>query len=43
MGIHGLTTYLRESRSALAHTISFPKQPGHQPPKSTTIVIDGWS
>ncbi|TFY53632.1 hypothetical protein EVJ58_g9348 [Rhodofomes roseus] len=43
MGVHGLTTYLHERRTALAHTISFPKQHDHQPPKSTTIVIDGWS
>ncbi|KZT69711.1 PIN domain-like protein [Daedalea quercina L-15889] len=39
MGIHGLTTYLRESRTALAHTIIFPTQNA----KPITIVVDGWS
>ncbi|KAG2142284.1 uncharacterized protein EDB93DRAFT_1329756 [Suillus bovinus] len=39
MGVHGLTTYLRENLRILAKTIEFPSSP----PGVTSIVVDGWS
>ncbi|OSX61868.1 hypothetical protein POSPLADRAFT_1181919 [Postia placenta MAD-698-R-SB12] len=45
MGVHGLTSFLRENKTALAHVLEFP------PPRlspwggktSTALVVDGWS
>ncbi|KAH6914321.1 hypothetical protein BKA70DRAFT_662533 [Coprinopsis sp. MPI-PUGE-AT-0042] len=39
MGVHGLTTYLRENRRALSSTIQF----GTDSRNSVPIVVDGWS
>ncbi|PCH36696.1 hypothetical protein WOLCODRAFT_157394 [Wolfiporia cocos MD-104 SS10] len=42
MGVHGLTTYLRENRIALARTIKLPPG-GILGSERTRVVIDGWS
>ena len=39
MGVHGLATYLRENRSAIAKTLVFPTLYD----ETTPFVIDGWS
>ncbi|KAL5529486.1 hypothetical protein ACEPAG_5471 [Sanghuangporus baumii] len=39
MGVHGLTTFLREKRAILSKTINFSQQ--DRP--STPLVVDGWS
>jgi hypothetical protein len=39
MGVHGLTTYLRENQRFLAKAIEFPSSSTDV----TSIVIDGWS
>ena len=39
MGVHGLTTYLRENRAAIAQTLVFSTV--YDEP--TPFVIDGWS
>ncbi|KAF8839419.1 hypothetical protein BDN67DRAFT_1003712 [Paxillus ammoniavirescens] len=42
MGVHGLTTYLREHQRVLGKTIQFPL--AHDSNNGTaTIVVDGWS
>ena len=42
MGVHGLTTYLRENQRVLGKTIQIP--PKHVSDDTvTTIVVDGWS
>ncbi|KIK81542.1 hypothetical protein PAXRUDRAFT_832773 [Paxillus rubicundulus Ve08.2h10] len=42
MGVHGLTTYLRENQRVLGKTIQFPL--AHDSGNGiTTIVVDGWS
>ncbi|KAH9946438.1 PIN domain-like protein [Amylocystis lapponica] len=47
MGIHGLTTYLREHKSSLARHVHFTSQagidPGSEVPKRVPVVVDGWS
>ncbi|KAI0332924.1 hypothetical protein GY45DRAFT_1320158 [Cubamyces sp. BRFM 1775] len=40
MGVHGLTTYLREHKPILSRTLQLPLQ---HPNDSVTIVVDGWS
>lgn len=40
MGVHGLTTYLRENKRVLGKTIQFPCI---SEDAVTTIVVDGWS
>lgn len=40
MGVHGLTTYLRENKRVLGKTVQFPSASGDE---VTTIVVDGWS
>ncbi|KAI6112027.1 hypothetical protein EDD16DRAFT_1605755 [Pisolithus croceorrhizus] len=40
MGVHGLTTYLRENKRVLGKTVHFPSASGDA---VTTIVVDGWS
>lgn len=42
MGVHGLTTYLRENQRILGKTIQFPSA-GVSGDTVTTIVVDGWS
>ncbi|KAF9243114.1 hypothetical protein BU15DRAFT_86527 [Melanogaster broomeanus] len=42
MGVHGLTTYLRENKRVLGKTIQFPAA-GISGDVITTIVVDGWS
>jgi hypothetical protein len=42
MGVHGLTTYLRENRRTLATAIELSQQPTNDSPK-LSVVIDGWS
>ncbi|KAJ2914400.1 hypothetical protein MD484_g6017, partial [Candolleomyces efflorescens] len=42
MGVHGLTTYLRENRRTLATALELPQQPTNDSPK-LSVVIDGWS
>ncbi|GBE81272.1 hypothetical protein SCP_0309990 [Sparassis crispa] len=42
MGIHGLTTYLRENRGKLADTLEF-RSGGDNHRIRTPIVVDGWS
>ncbi|KAJ7594640.1 hypothetical protein C8J56DRAFT_776014 [Mycena floridula] len=37
MGVHGLTTFLRENKRALGQTIQFPL------PQPVKVVVDGWS
>ncbi|KAG2153333.1 hypothetical protein DEU56DRAFT_480153 [Suillus clintonianus] len=39
MGVHGLTTYLRENQRILAKAIEFPSSSNDV----TSIVVDGWS
>jgi hypothetical protein len=39
MGVHGLTTYLREHQRTLSKTLTFP----HPSEKPVVIVVDGWS
>ena len=39
MGVHGLTTYLRENRAAIAKTLVFSTVYD----EATPFVIDGWS
>ncbi|KAH7921099.1 PIN domain-like protein [Leucogyrophana mollusca] len=39
MGVHGLTTYLRENKRVLAKTLEFSAQTKDP----TTVVVDGWS
>ncbi|KAF9447186.1 PIN domain-like protein [Macrolepiota fuliginosa MF-IS2] len=39
MGVHGLTTYLRENTRSLSNAIRFPLASGDVAP----IVVDGWS
>ncbi|EAU91478.2 hypothetical protein CC1G_01967 [Coprinopsis cinerea okayama7 len=39
MGVHGLTTYLREHRRALSSTVKL----GSPSPDRVSIVVDGWS
>ncbi|KAI0665698.1 hypothetical protein C8Q78DRAFT_1063616 [Trametes maxima] len=49
MGVHGLTTYLREHKSILSHTLQLPHNlqsdsitsPGGD--ERITVVLDGWS
>lgn len=41
MGIHGLTTYLRQHRSTLSHIVSTSS--GDQQHDAIRIVVDGWS
>jgi len=42
MGVHGLTTYLRENQRVLGKTKQF--SPAHVSNNTaTTIVVDGWS
>ncbi|OCH88004.1 PIN domain-like protein [Obba rivulosa] len=43
MGIHGLTTYLRENKRALARTLVFQAPKGLGEVKRTPVVVDGWS
>ncbi|KAJ8483428.1 hypothetical protein ONZ51_g4729 [Trametes cubensis] len=40
MGVHGLTTYLREHKPILSRTVHLPPQ---HPNESVPIVVDGWS
>ncbi|XP_006461222.1 hypothetical protein AGABI2DRAFT_204844 [Agaricus bisporus var. bisporus H97] len=39
MGVHGLTTYLRENSRTLSKSITFPTPSGNV----VSIVVDGWS
>ena len=39
MGVHGLATYLRENRSAIARTLVFSTVYD----EATPLVIDAWS
>ncbi|KAH7883175.1 hypothetical protein F5I97DRAFT_1815609 [Phlebopus sp. FC_14] len=41
MGVHGLTTYLRENQRVLGKTVRFP--PAGADNVVTTIVVDAWS
>ncbi|KAH9889537.1 hypothetical protein C8Q73DRAFT_737263 [Cubamyces lactineus] len=40
MGVHGLTTYLREHKPILSRTVHLPLQHPNEP---VPIVVDGWS
>ncbi|KAH9942229.1 uncharacterized protein BXZ73DRAFT_87896 [Epithele typhae] len=41
MGVHGLTTYLRENNHLLSRSLSLPlSQPG---PNTVSLVVDAWS
>ncbi|KAL4079339.1 hypothetical protein J3A83DRAFT_4185388 [Scleroderma citrinum] len=42
MGVHGLTTYLRENQRTLSQSVHFPRQDVSDD-VVTTIVVDGWS
>lgn len=42
MGVHGLTTYLRENQRVLSKTVHFPRLTVSDE-VVTTIVVDGWS
>ena len=42
MGVHGLTTYLRENQRVLGKTRQFPPTSASEE-ITTTIVVDGWS
>ncbi|PCH36703.1 hypothetical protein WOLCODRAFT_167077 [Wolfiporia cocos MD-104 SS10] len=42
MGVHGLTTYLRENRTALARTIELPSGRNLESER-IRVVVDGWS
>ncbi|KAJ3536014.1 hypothetical protein NMY22_g6229 [Coprinellus aureogranulatus] len=41
MGVHGLTTYLRDNRRLLSKTIELPASPS--PKAEFPVVVDGWS
>jgi len=41
MGVHGLTTFLRENRRVLAETIAV--SPEDKNAKPISLVVDGWS
>ncbi|KAI0364140.1 PIN domain-like protein [Pilatotrama ljubarskyi] len=49
MGVHGLTSYLREHKSFLSRTIQLPLPPhpgsgqGAESQECITVVLDGWS
>jgi hypothetical protein len=40
MGVHGLTTYLRENKRGLTSTVAF-NAPATEP--DVPVVVDGWS
>lgn len=42
MGVHGLTTYLRENQRVLGKTVQYPLARVSDD-TVTTIVVDGWS
>ena len=42
MGVHGLTTYLRESRTVLSHTLVLPQHLVAKGP-AVPFVVDAWS
>ena len=41
MGVHGLTTYLRESKNLLSHSLSLST--GSPPSMPVPLVVDAWS